>query len=84
MVEWHGLKDFGTEKAQILLAHRDIQKEGIMSIKPPTSAEICRVTGASIATRNVMRISELSLVEQVTLTGRIPGCRSQIATAWLL
>ncbi len=41
-----------------------------MSITPPSSTEISRVIGASITGREVLRISELSVVERVTLTER--------------
>jgi len=41
-----------------------------MPIMPPSSAELSRVTGASVTERHILRISDLSVVERVTLTER--------------
>ena len=41
-----------------------------MSITPPSSAELNRVTGAFVTERCILRISDLSVVERVTFTKR--------------
>ena len=45
-------------------------KIGTMSIMPPSSAELSRVTGAFVTGRNLLRMSDLSVVERVMLTER--------------
>lgn len=55
---------------KIVTESKGTSKVGTMSITPPSSAEISRVTGVSLTGRDVLRISDLSVVERVTLTER--------------
>jgi len=63
---------------KIATENKGVSKLGTTPITPPSSAEISRVTGAFLTGRNVLRISDLSVVERVTLTER-PGAPPRAA-----